>query len=297
MTHSGHETDAVVRRMLALGIWTALGAVAVVLIGRAASGELHVAIGPWTACALTTLAVALSLYAWWQDHLGRTGDEAFACALRGMASLGPPGVIGLILVQDSAAALTYLLGLGVVAAVGVSDRALMSRGRSAAPVDQRPVGAGSNQGRGGATSIDAEASSELAGPFSVPDLESAGESPAAFDDPATSQVLSRRQTEAGESLEVLMRIRFESGEREVALHIPIWPSLGADPDVECEPLDNGDIELRVTSARSYGVRIEARRPVDRIQTAEQAVIGVMMNAAHATAAIDSPDVIRSPLSA
>ena len=297
MTHSGHETEAVVRRMLALGIWTALGAVAVVLIGRAASGELHVAIGPWTACALTTLAVALSLYAWWQDHLGRSDDEQFACALRGMTALAAPGVIGLILVQDSAAALTYLLGLAVVAAVGVSDGALMSRGRSGASVSQHPVAAGSARASGGESILPAEDVSAAPGALSVADPESAEESPGTFDDPATSQALSRRQTAMGECVEVLLRIRFVPGEREVALHIPLWPSLSADPDVECEPLDNGDIELRVTSARTYGVRIEARRPADRIQTAEQAAIGVMITAPLAAAATDSPAVIRSPLSA
>lgn len=299
MTRFGHETEtnAVIRRMLALGIWTVLGAVAVVLIGRAASGELNVAIGPWTASALTTLAAALSLYAWWQDHLGRPGDETFGCALRGMTALAAPGVIGLILVQDSVPALTYLLGLGVIAAVGVSDWALMSRGRSAASIDQRSTTAGSITANGGASTLSAESLLAESGAPAAGESRSVETSTAAFDDPATSQVFARRQTESGECLEVLMRIRFAPGEREVALHIPLWPALSTEPIVECEPLDDGDIELRVTSARTYGVRIEARRPAGRIQTEEQTAIGAMIVATHIAAATDLPAVIHSPLSA
>lgn len=290
MMQSGSESTAVARRMLALGLWTAIGAVAVVLVGRSASGELDVTITPWMGCAAATVVAGLSLYAWWQDHRGRTDDEPFACAMRGMTALAAPGVISLVLVQESAAGLTYLLALGVIAVVGVCDCAFISRGRSSGTAASTPVRAPELH----AESAGAPPGAPLARSTEVAEA-TATASP--LDDPELSQSLTRRQADGGDCLEALLRVRFDPGQREVALHVPIWPSMSAIPEVECESLDSSDVELRVTSAHTYGVRIEARRPADRMQTDEEAAIGVLISAPVSETVPDEPSVIRPPLSA
>jgi hypothetical protein len=284
---AGSPNDDSVRRMLALGVWGGLGAVAVVLVGRSATGELDVAIGPVMSCVLATLAAALSLYAWWQDHLARGADDPFACALRGMTALAAPAVIGLVLVRDSAAALTYLLAIGVIAVVAVCDRSLITRRRAMSSASDRAEGQGISSRPGAASSP-----SVLPGTQDEQLIEAA----APLDDPAVSQAVTRRTTADSDSLEALLRVRFDPGQREVALHIPIWPAMAANPEVECEPLDASNVELRVSSAHTYGVRLEARRPADQAQQPGEVPVGVTITAPPtASAAEESPDI--RPLSA
>jgi hypothetical protein len=283
---TGGTSDDSSRRMLALGIWGGLGAVAVVLLGRSAAGELDVAIGPVMSCVVATLTAALSLYAWWQDHLARGADDPFACALRGVTALAAPAVIGLVLIRDSAAALTYLLAIGVIAVVAVCDLSLIARRRAGT--------AATHRGEIRKTDI----------PSSIPPVSAvqpdvaATESVAPLDDPEVSQAVTRRITPDADSLEALLRVRFDPGQREVALHIPIWPAMAANPEVECEPLDSSDVEVRVSSAHTYGVRLEARRPDDQIQNSNEVPVGVTITSTLATLGSpieESPDI--RPLSA
>jgi hypothetical protein len=270
--------DYIARRMLALGVWGGLGSVAVVLLGRSAAGELDVLIGPVMSCVVATFAAALSLYAWWQDHLAREADDPFACALRGVTALAPPAVIGLVLVRDSAAALTYLLALAVIAVVAACDLSLITRRRSVLAPGDQSARLASNVAPGTAATSVALPGVSVEQPIDVA---------APLDDPDVSQAVTRRTTPESDSLEALLRVRFDPGQREVALHIPIWPAMAANPEVECEPLDASDVELRVSSAHTYGVRLEARRPADEIQQPGEVPVGVTITSA--PAATNSPD--------
>lgn len=285
---TGGPTDESARRMLALGVWGGLGAVAVVLIGRSAAGRWNISIGPAMSCFVATAAAALSLYAWWQDHRARRTDDPFACALRGVTALAAPAVIGLLLVRDSVAGLTYLLAVGVIAVVAVCDLSLIMR---------RRVGAAG--GRGDEVREAGVPPVVLPMPAVLPGAaEAAGEPAAPLDDPAVSQAVTRRTTSDSDSLEALLRVRFDPGQREVALHIPIWPAMAANPEVECEPLDSSNVELRVSSAHTYGVRLEARRPADQVLEPAEVPVGVTITSAPATpasSADESPDI--RPLSA
>jgi hypothetical protein len=80
-------------------------------------------------------------------------------------------------------------------------------------------------------------------------------------EPSTVQQLTRRQESDGsERIEAVLWARFDAGESESVLHLPIHPLLGAAPHVECEPLDESPVSAAVTAALPYGVRIEVKRP-------------------------------------
>ena len=53
-----------------------------------------------------------------------------------------------------------------------------------------------------------------------------------------------------------------AGESQRSLHLPIAPPLAAAPQVECEPLDDGQVEVTVGACHAYGVRLDVRRTGD-----------------------------------
>ncbi len=91
------------------------------------------------------------------------------------------------------------------------------------------------------------------------------------------QQIIRRRTAEGEVLEVTAALEFAPDEQRVSLHLPISPALPARPEVECEPWEDGDLELQVGAAYPHGVRIDARRPGDA-QAARRAMIAVLIRA-------------------
>jgi hypothetical protein len=106
------------------------------------------------------------------------------------------------------------------------------------------------------------------------------------DDPSLQMQLRRCRTADGETIEIHARLEFVAGAREAVLHVPFWPALSATPVVECEPLDASDIELRVTAAEPYGLRLEARLP--KVTTVRRSVlIGVEVQVADEAADISA----------
>jgi hypothetical protein len=104
------------------------------------------------------------------------------------------------------------------------------------------------------------------------------------DDPSLRMQVRRLQSEDGETIEIQARLEFVPGAREAVLHVPFWPALTGQPEVECEPLDADDIELRATSAERYGLRLEARLP--SVATAPRSVlIGVEVRVSQSPAGI------------
>jgi hypothetical protein len=100
----------------------------------------------------------------------------------------------------------------------------------------------------------------------------------AFEDGAVTQRIVRRRTSGGDIVEALLRVAFQPGEREIALHIPLWPAMATTPTVDCEPLDDSAVETRVTVVQTYGVRIEVRRS-GPINAAAVVPLGVQVVAA------------------
>lgn len=62
-----------------------------------------------------------------------------------------------------------------------------------------------------------------------------------------------------ELVEGVMPVRFDAGQKRANIHIPFSPPLHGIPEVECEPVGDEPIRLKVPVRQSYGIRIEARR--------------------------------------
>jgi hypothetical protein len=52
---------------------------------------------------------------------------------------------------------------------------------------------------------------------------------------------------------------FEVGQKRAHLHVPFSPPLPGLPEVECEPVGEESIRVKVAVRQPYGIRIEARR--------------------------------------
>ena len=60
-------------------------------------------------------------------------------------------------------------------------------------------------------------------------------------------------------IEGTIPVFFEIGQKRAHLHVPFSPPLPGLPEVECEPMGEDSIRLKVAVRQPYGIRIEARR--------------------------------------
>ena len=68
-----------------------------------------------------------------------------------------------------------------------------------------------------------------------------------------------RDEHGGEMIEGTIEVFFEVGQKRAHLHVPFSPPLPGVPEVECEPVGEDSIRVRVAVRQPYGIRIEARR--------------------------------------
>ena len=68
-----------------------------------------------------------------------------------------------------------------------------------------------------------------------------------------------RDEHGGEMIEGTIPVFFEIGQKRAHLHVPFSPPLPGLPEVECEPVGEDSIRLKVAVRQPYGIRIEARR--------------------------------------
>ena len=68
-----------------------------------------------------------------------------------------------------------------------------------------------------------------------------------------------RDEHGGEMIEGTIPVFFEIGQKRAHLHVPFSPPLPGLPEVECEPMGEDSIRLKVAVRQPYGIRIEARR--------------------------------------
>ncbi len=68
-----------------------------------------------------------------------------------------------------------------------------------------------------------------------------------------------RDEHGGEMIEGTIPVFFEIGQKRAHLHVPFSPPLPGLPEVECEPMGEDSIRLKVALRQPYGIRIEARR--------------------------------------
>ncbi|HQZ65994.1 MAG TPA: hypothetical protein PLY87_12990 [Planctomycetaceae bacterium] len=63
----------------------------------------------------------------------------------------------------------------------------------------------------------------------------------------------------GEMIDGTIQVFFEVGQKRAHLHVPFSPPLPGVPEVECEPISDDAVRLKVGVRQPYGIRIEARR--------------------------------------
>ena len=63
----------------------------------------------------------------------------------------------------------------------------------------------------------------------------------------------------GEMIDGTIKVFFEVGQKRAHLHVPFSPPLPGVPEVECEPIGDDSVRLKVGVRQPYGIRIEARR--------------------------------------
>ncbi len=68
-----------------------------------------------------------------------------------------------------------------------------------------------------------------------------------------------RDEHGGEMIEGKIMARFEIGQKRAHLHVPFSPPLPGIPEVECEPVGEEPVRLKVAVRQPYGIRIEVRR--------------------------------------
>jgi hypothetical protein len=236
------------RRWWTLGLCVAGALVVVVLLARSAVGAVSGPIAPWQVAVWTAIGCAVTMAAWRLDDADRPAEDHPARLARLAAAVLWGLLFGLLLARRSGAATLAVLivtatwsiaGIGRVLRLGVLLQAVIASAlaawRAAATAD--PAAATQSAGT-------ARPSVAVTGPV---------------DDLLRFQ-MQRRAAAGGETIEVHARLEFPPGAREAVLHVPLWPALDTDPEVDCEPLNGEDVEIRVTSAERYGIRLEARLP-------------------------------------
>ncbi len=277
MAIEGERTAAVseLRRLVAWVIWTLLGACALVASGRAIATVWGPSLSAPAVCTLTTALVLLGLAAWslWLSadaHADRDSQFEY-----GLLSAAVPLLMGFSLSGGvGTGGLCYLVFLLLASVLAVGTHCcqdlLAGIGTHVDTASRRIPGAITQAGE-----PRSEPETDRAAGTADPDGGASGD---AFEDGAVSQRIVRRRTPGGDVVEAVLRVAFQPGEREVALHVPLWPAMATTPAVECEPLDDSSVEPRVTAAQTYGVRIEVRRS-GSIDAAAVVPLGVQIAAA------------------
>ena len=258
--------------VLALGV--AGGAILLVLLARTAVGAIDRQLGAGTIAILSALGFALAMTAWRLDDAARSEETWQQRAARAAAALLSGLMFGLLVARDSTAGVVSVTVMALTWAVAAALR--LRPAFEASLLVQRSPQPQLTSALASSTSLSAQLPGELA---------MTGVTNEAENDPSLQMQLRRCRSADGETIEIHARLEFVPGAREAVLHVPFWPALSATPVVECEPLDASDIELRVTAAEPYGLRLAARLP--KVTTVRRSVlIGVEVQVADEAAAAD-----------
>jgi hypothetical protein len=283
------------RRIFSLATETVVALVTVVVVSRRMSGAFVGPVEPAVPCFVATLATILSLAALtlWRQAATPTAStrvRMFAAAL----AVVPPLALGAALwISSSAFVGGYLAALATASALFAiaseewsggfvinqlwSNRLERQRDTGSLSASALLAARASRQWRANRQShpsipIDPPvlkrdaASVTSVMPDEVPLVDSLVEkdSKAACDeeigaDESIVQWMTRRRlADGGEVIEGAVRIDLDPAEKVGVAHIVFSPPLCGDPRAECHLLSDFDGRVRVTAAKSYGLRIEAR---------------------------------------
>lgn len=249
-----------VRRWLALGLATGIAVALVVLLSHSVSGAAAAQLSTWQIALWSAASCAVAMAAWRLDDEDRCSDDAPVRLGRATAAALAGMLLGLLLAGSNGTGVAVVAVITIVWTVVAVTRVLQLKEPLVAALTSRDSAAVATP------KVERQARPSIAS--ADPDAEV----PEGHADSLSMQ-LQRRKTSEGEAIEVQARLEFAPGAREVALHVPFWPALSSDPEVECEPLDGDDVDLQVASAERYGIRLEARLP-SASEEARTVLIGI-----------------------
>lgn len=245
----------------ALGIWTTLVLFSVVAASRRVAGAYT---GPLPAGALVTavlLASSASLIALWLFRQVRPRTElSLQSWLPELTAWGLPTLFSLVVAaQPTAGQLGTVMGIAGVGAVALGVAMLETFPGWPALMntpEHRPAGVSPTPT--GVEPTPTVVPSPLNSEERIPPLAIQEEEELDIDQ-STTQWMSRRQDETGETVEGTVRVEFAPGQRETIAHVTFCPPLATVPEVELECVDGEDWELKPEAALPYGLRIQVRR--------------------------------------
>jgi len=80
------------------------------------------------------------------------------------------------------------------------------------------------------------------------------------EDDALTQWLTRKQLDDGsEEVEGMIRLELAAGQTQRSAHVSFSPPLAVTPEIECEPLSDGEVEAIVGDVYPHGFRVDIRR--------------------------------------
>lgn len=237
--------------VVALSLWAVVGSVSMVLVGRSMAGTFDAPVSPAVPALATLVVLVMSLRAWTLFYSDQRRADAGRRLLDGLFAVVPAGLTGFATSINATpialAAVSSLLICGLVWVAAWEGIRLSRTRQHSETATIRDV----------ADAIDdAEDVTTTIPPAHQPVVV------AERDDASTpiQQHMSRRTLPTGgEEIEAVLIARFEAGQRQTAVHLPIHPVLPTLPSVECEPLDESVVTVRPTAIHGYGVRIEVKR--------------------------------------
>jgi hypothetical protein len=251
---------------------------------------------PCLAATLAALLSLAALALWRQAAPARFRQAWIPLAALALAVLAPVALGAALWLTPSAFVGGYLAALALVCLIGavaIEDSAggfaLTEQARTAlfarSPAEpERPVGMSCETGRlvavpvldaapatasvsAGGIEADIEAGSEpghesaeclVDESFTDEESESLVDEESEADESIVQWMTRRRLADGGEVIEGAVRIELDPAEKVGVAHLAFSPPLACDPRAECHLLSDFDGRVRVTAAKSYGLRIEAR---------------------------------------
>jgi hypothetical protein len=258
------------RKVFALATQTSLALLTIVVVSRRLAGTFSAPLAPAVPCFVATLATVLSLAAlglWRQATPSASMKTWVLGTAMGLAVLAPLALGAALWITPSAFVGGYLAALGMASllvAAAIEDSAagfvLTNHVRR---VFERKTQQVPESVAAETTILTSVVAPE---PIETPvvevseseELVEPGEEIETSDDSIVQWMTRRRLADGGEVIEGAVRIDLEPSETVGVAHLTFSPPLPCDPQADCHLLSDFDGRVRVTAARSYGLRIEAR---------------------------------------
>ncbi len=240
--------------MLAIGIWSGLTIIAVVVLSRKLNGAFGQQPHDVAACLIAFFAMTLGVIANILFQLTkRTATNPASSIVAGVITLVPPIVLGVALLSSrSTTAVTFLVTLfvfGSAVVVVSGEKSMQMR----PPTQMGTIRLLSHES----------------------DVASLGQttSPEVSLDETVSQWMTRKALSTGDDrLEGAIKVRLDAGQRQANIHIPFSPPFSIPPQIDCDVLNDCPVRLKVRAVHPFGARIELRRSA-ATQTEETVEVG------------------------